>query len=136
MPDFTQVIAMLEDIRRLAATAEIDAKLDAVEQELGLLAGDVPPVEPVIPPSVQIPGFEIYGGAETERFPDCCAIERAQLLDGNWKVRPAAGKVFNRSTFGVVPIAPPGGMEVRFFDFAATETVSYTHLTLPTSDLV
>ena len=29
MPDFTQVIAMLEDIRRLAATAEIDAKLDA-----------------------------------------------------------------------------------------------------------
>ncbi len=74
MPDFTQVIAMLEDIRRLAATAEIDAKLDAVEQELGLLAGDVPPVEPVIPPSVQIPGFEIYGGAETERFPDCCAI--------------------------------------------------------------
>ena len=48
-------------------------------------------------------------------------VERAQLLDGNWKVRPAAGKVFNRASFGMVPIAPPGGVEVRFFDFAATE---------------
>lgn len=27
-------------------------------------------------------------------------VKRAQLLDGNWKVRPAAGKVFNTASFG------------------------------------
>jgi predicted phage terminase large subunit-like protein len=43
------------------------------------------------------------------------------LLDGNWKVRPAAGKVFNRAWFAIVDDLPEGGEECRFWDFAATE---------------
>ncbi len=48
-------------------------------------------------------------------------VERERLLGGNWKIRPAAGKVFNRGWFEIVDAAPAGGEEVRFFDFAATE---------------
>lgn len=48
-------------------------------------------------------------------------VERERLLGGNWKVRPAAGKVFNRYWFQVVDAVPAGGEECRFFDFAATE---------------
>ncbi len=48
-------------------------------------------------------------------------VERERLLNGNWKIRPAAGKVFNRGWFEIVDAVPAGGEEVRFFDFAATE---------------
>jgi predicted phage terminase large subunit-like protein len=48
-------------------------------------------------------------------------VERERLLGGNWKVRPAAGKVFNRSWFEVVDAVPAGGEECRFWDLAATE---------------
>lgn len=53
-------------------------------------------------------------------------VDRERLLGdrergGNWKVKPSAGKVFNRSWFGVVESAPPGGVLVRRWDFAATE---------------
>jgi len=48
-------------------------------------------------------------------------VENAQLLGGNWKIRPAAGKVFNRSWFSTVDAVPSGGVECRFWDFAATE---------------
>lgn len=48
-------------------------------------------------------------------------VEQMRLLRGNWKVRPEAGKVFNRSWFEVVDAAPAGGTVVRFWDFAATE---------------
>lgn len=51
-------------------------------------------------------------------------VDRERLLGGNWKIRPAAGKVFNRSWFGS-PIArdivPIGGTDVRFWDLASTE---------------
>lgn len=48
-------------------------------------------------------------------------VTREQLLHGNWKVRPEAGKVFNRAWFGIVPATPAGGIICRFWDFAATE---------------
>lgn len=48
-------------------------------------------------------------------------IERERLLGGNWKIRAAAGKLFNRGWFKVVDAVPVGGAEVRFWDFAATE---------------
>lgn len=48
-------------------------------------------------------------------------VERARLLQGNWKVRPSAGKVFNRDDFILISDPPRGGITVRFFDFAATE---------------
>jgi len=53
-------------------------------------------------------------------------IERQRLLGdgkrgGNWKVKPAAGKVFNKSWFEVVDAVPAGGRVVRFWDLAATE---------------
>lgn len=53
-------------------------------------------------------------------------IERQRLLGdgkrgGNWKIKPAAGKVFNRAWFEIVDAVPAGGKEVRFWDLAATE---------------
>lgn len=48
-------------------------------------------------------------------------VDRERLLGGNWKIRPAAGKVFNRAWFEIVDAVPAGGKECRFWDFAATE---------------
>lgn len=48
-------------------------------------------------------------------------VERARLLEGNWKVRDEAGKFINRGWFDIVDAAPTGGSECRFWDFAATE---------------
>jgi predicted phage terminase large subunit-like protein len=52
-------------------------------------------------------------------------IERQRLLGdgkrgGNWKIKPSAGKVFNKSWFEIVDAVPAGGQEVRFWDLAAT----------------
>lgn len=48
-------------------------------------------------------------------------VDRERLLAGNWKIKPAAGKVFNRSWFEIVDAVPAGGRDVRFWDLAATE---------------
>jgi len=53
-------------------------------------------------------------------------IERQRLLGdgkrgGNWKIKPSAGKVFNRSWFEIVDAVPAGVGDVRFWDLAATE---------------
>lgn len=48
-------------------------------------------------------------------------VEQEQLLRGNWLVKPAAGKVFNRSWFEIVDAVPAGGHTVRFWDLAASE---------------
>lgn len=56
-------------------------------------------------------------------------VEMERLLKGNWKVRPSAGKVFNRDNFRIVDWddVPEGGIECRFWDFAATEKKSAGH---------
>lgn len=48
-------------------------------------------------------------------------VDRERLLAGNWKIKPTAGKVFNRSWFEIVDAVPAGGRTVRFWDLAATE---------------
>lgn len=53
-------------------------------------------------------------------------VDRERLLGdekrgGNWHIRPAAGKVFNRGWFEIVEAVPDGGEIVAFWDFAATE---------------
>lgn len=48
-------------------------------------------------------------------------VEQARLLGGNWKIRPQAGKVFDRAWFQIVDAVPAGGIEVRGWDLAATE---------------
>jgi len=53
-------------------------------------------------------------------------VEREQLLGdkrrgGNWKVKPSAGKVFNRKWFEIVDAVPPAEAIVRFWDLAASE---------------
>jgi predicted phage terminase large subunit-like protein len=48
-------------------------------------------------------------------------VERERLLGGNWKVRAAAGKLFNRAWFELVEAVPRGGVDCRFWDFAATK---------------
>lgn len=49
-------------------------------------------------------------------------IERQQLLDGNWNVRPTAGSYFKREWFEIVD-APPADAQirVRYWDRAATK---------------
>ena len=49
-------------------------------------------------------------------------VERARLLDGNWKVRPAAGMYFKRSDVTLVDLIPEDLVKVvRRWDLAATE---------------
>jgi len=48
-------------------------------------------------------------------------VERAQLLDGNWDIRPSAGMYFKRSDFEIVEAAPSGGKTVRGWDQAGTK---------------
>lgn len=48
-------------------------------------------------------------------------VDRERLLGGNWKIKPSAGKVFDRAWFEVIDAAPAGGRTVRFWDLAATE---------------
>jgi predicted phage terminase large subunit-like protein len=53
---------------------------------------------------------------------DLDPVRRAQLLDGNWLIKPAAGLLFKRSWFDVVDAAPSTIVQrVRRWDFAATE---------------
>jgi predicted phage terminase large subunit-like protein len=46
-------------------------------------------------------------------------VERERLLGGNWKIRPAAGLIFNRAWFEIVSTVPPGGIDCLFWDFAS-----------------
>jgi len=48
-------------------------------------------------------------------------IYRERLLNGNWKIRPAAGLLFRREWFETVEVAPADAQRVRFWDRAATE---------------
>ena len=48
-------------------------------------------------------------------------VERAQLMDGNWNIRPTAGSYFQRSDFEVVDAAPSAAKTVRAWDQAGTE---------------
>jgi predicted phage terminase large subunit-like protein len=49
------------------------------------------------------------------------AVERARLLGGNWKVRPAAGLYFKRHWCQIVDVLPAGVVLKRYWDLAATE---------------
>lgn len=51
------------------------------------------------------------------------AVEKARLLEGNWKIRPAAGLYFKRSQINIIPELPKGEKIrwVRRWDLAATE---------------
>lgn len=56
-------------------------------------------------------------------------VDRERLLGdakrgGNWKIKPAAGNLFNAGWFDIVDAVPAGGSELRFWDFAATEKKS------------
>jgi len=48
-------------------------------------------------------------------------VEKAQLLDGNWNVRPSAGEFFNRNDFEIVSAVPAGAKRVRAWDLAGTD---------------
>jgi predicted phage terminase large subunit-like protein len=49
------------------------------------------------------------------------AVERARLLGGNWKIRPAAGLYFKRHWCQIVDAVPATVRFVRYWDLAATE---------------
>lgn len=49
-------------------------------------------------------------------------VERERLLEGNWKIRPAAGLYFKRSRVNILPELPDDVVRwVRAWDLAATE---------------
>ncbi len=49
-------------------------------------------------------------------------VEREQLRMGNWKIKPAAGKRFNRAWFKLLPVMPTDVRQwVRYWDKAGTE---------------
>jgi predicted phage terminase large subunit-like protein len=53
-------------------------------------------------------------------------VDRERLLGdpirgGNWKIREAEGKLFNREWYKIVDAVPNGGVDCRFWDLAATE---------------
>lgn len=50
-------------------------------------------------------------------------VERARLLGGNWKIRPAAGLYFKREWVEVVDTLPADLLWVRYWDLAATEKI-------------
>lgn len=55
-------------------------------------------------------------------------VTQGRLLAGNWKIRPAAGLLFDRGWFEIVDAVPAGGILCRFWDFAATKAkVSKKH---------
>ena len=47
-------------------------------------------------------------------------VERERLLGGNWKIRPAAGLMFQRGWCTVVDVVPAGARWVRGWDLGAT----------------
>ena len=47
-------------------------------------------------------------------------VERERLLGGNWKIRAAAGLLFQREWVQVIDVAPAGMEIIRGWDFAAT----------------
>jgi predicted phage terminase large subunit-like protein len=47
-------------------------------------------------------------------------VTQGRLLAGNWKIRPAAGVLFQRGWYEIVEAVPAGGICCRFWDFAAT----------------
>lgn len=47
-------------------------------------------------------------------------VEQERLLGGNWKIRPAAGLVFDRAWFDIVDVAPARARRVRYWDKAGT----------------
>ena len=53
------------------------------------------------------------------------AVERARLLDGNWKVRPAAGLLFRRHWCQVIEAEPQGLRRVRGWDLAGTPKTAH-----------
>lgn len=56
-------------------------------------------------------------------------VERARLLDGNWKVRPSAGAYFNRSEATIIPRAPDPELiasAARGWDLASSEPTEAT----------
>ena len=59
-------------------------------------------------------------------------VDRERLLGdrvrgGNWKIKPAAGKVFNAEWFEIVDSIPDGGLACLYFDFAGTEKKALSH---------
>ena len=57
----------------------------------------------------------------SERLSGLDPVTRAQLKDGDWLIRPAAGAYFKRAWFKFVDEAPAGLRRIRYWDFAATE---------------
>ena len=48
------------------------------------------------------------------------AVTRAQLLEGDWQVRPE-GALFKRAWFAIVEAGPSSATRIRYWDKAATE---------------
>jgi Terminase large subunit, T4likevirus-type, N-terminal len=87
-----------------------------------------PGVDPPRPISVSFIPAKVFDNPALLRVnPDYLAwlqslplLERARLLEGNWKIRPAAGLYFKREWCPVVDEVPTDLDVVRYWDLAAT----------------
>jgi predicted phage terminase large subunit-like protein len=91
---------------------------------------DLPPgIDPPRPISVTFIPARVFDNPALLRVnPDYLAwllslplLERERLLEGNWKIRPAAGLYFKREWCTVVDEVPADLESVRYWDLAATE---------------
>lgn len=95
----------------------------ALGRERGIPAADL------LPKSVTfIPGRMEENLLGVERDPGYRAtllglpfVEKERLLQGNWKIRPGVGNIFNRAWFETVDAVPADCQRVRYGDKAATK---------------
>lgn len=93
-----------------------------------------PPDEPGLPPALSrtfIPAKLSDNPHLAQNDPEYVAalnsldpVRRAQLKEGDWLVKPAAGLLFKRSWVQFVDAVPAGALRVRYWDLAATEDSS------------
>lgn len=100
---------------------------DTREELIEEFTGQLPP-EQIMPKSVTfIPSKLTDNKKLMEADPGYMAnllslptVERERLLNGNWRIRPAAGLYFQRRWLKRIDAAPPGTVWARGWDLAAT----------------
>ncbi len=101
-----------------AMNAEHDAATVAERKERGLprvIGRTFVPASLADNPTLAADGVYARGLEELD------PVTRAQLRDGNWLIKPAAGHYFKRAWFQFVDLAPAEAHRIRFWDRAATE---------------
>jgi hypothetical protein len=74
MVDYTAILNMLDQLQQMIS--DIKDEMGRLQAQEGMATAEIPGQPAVVPPTA--PEIEIVGGAETDQFPDCCAIGNDQ----------------------------------------------------------